>query len=748
MPQKKAGPEKGKKIARRVNMSHPSAPGPALRNRAEEKLKSEVRKPQSEDLHKLSNEESQRLVHELRTHQIELEMQNEDLRKAQEELTVSQRRYSDFYDFAPVGFFTFDGNGLIVEVNLPGARLLNFDRLSLINKPFPLFVDKEDRNIFLTYLREVFINQEMRSCEIRLGLKNVTIYAQLQSIAVEDNEDGTVFCKTVISDITPRRRAEAAVQSALGESRQRQAEVTALLDASRAVMEQREFKDTARLIFNSCKALIGATAGYVALLSKDGTENEVLFLDSGGLPCTVDPSLPMPVRGLREAAYRTGNIIYENDFSHSEWERFMPKGHTRLENVLFAPLIINGEAVGLLGLGNKPGGFTENDSRLASAFRKLASIALYNSRLFELLKTSEEKFRSVAQTASDAIISVDSGGRIIFWNSGAERIFGYRPDEVTDGSIALIIPERSIDGHLKGMKRVLSTGVSEIIGKSIETTGLKRDGSEFPVELSLARWETGEGVFFTAIIREITERKRMEEERERLLKELERSNADLEQFAYVASHDLQEPLRMVKSYMQLIRDRYKDKLDRDAGEFMDFAVNGAAHMQTLIHDLLAYSRVGSRSEPFALTDLNVPLRRALTYLRTLIADSGAEIKSGDLPAVNADETQMVQLFQNLIGNAIKFRGSGPPRVLISSELKENEWTVRVSDNGIGIDPRHYDRIFDVFKRLHSADKYPGTGIGLAVCRKIVERHGGRIWVESELGKGTAFYFALPATGSS
>ncbi len=199
-----------------------------------------------------------------------------------------------------------------------------------------------------------------------------------------------VICSRLRSEIIDRKRAEESLKNALTGTQQRQAEISALLRASRAVLEQREFKDITWNIFDSCKNLIGATAGYVALLSEDGTENEVLFLDSGGLPCTVDPSLPMPIRGLREVVYRTGKAVYENDFSHSEWMKFMPEGHTNLDNVLFAPLVIQGQAVGLLGLGNKTVGFTENDAKLASAFGELAAIALHNSRLVKDLQKSKD----------------------------------------------------------------------------------------------------------------------------------------------------------------------------------------------------------------------------------------------------------------------------------------------------------------------------------------------------------------------
>jgi PAS domain S-box-containing protein len=248
---------------------------------------------------------------------------------------------------------------------------------------------------------------------------------------------------------------------------------------------------------------------------------------------------------------------------------------------------------------------------------------------------------------------------------------------------------------------------------------------------------------YRGVGRDITERKTAEAALRQAHDELARSNAELEQFAYVASHDLQEPLRMISSYTQLLLRRYGDRLDGDAREFMDYIVDGAARMKQLIEDLLAYSRVGTRHAQFEPVDCEAVLARALGNLRAAIAAAGATVTHDPLPTLTADQSQLLQLLQNFIGNALKFRGERAPLLHIGAADRGGEWEFSVRDNGIGIEPQYFERIFLVFQRLHGKSEYPGTGIGLAICKKVVARHGGRIWVESKLGEGSTFHFTLP-----
>jgi two-component system, sensor histidine kinase and response regulator len=284
--------------------------------------------------------------------------------------------------------------------------------------------------------------------------------------------------------------------------------------------------------------------------------------------------------------------------------------------------------------------------------------------------------------------------------------------------------------------------VSGALGDMTAVACIKRGATDYVLKDGLARLPES--------IRRALEEKhqrqlrlQVEKNLARKVEELARSNADLEQFAYVASHDLQEPLRMVTAYTQLLGERYKGKLDENADKFIGYASEGAQRMQVLIQDLLAFSRVGRNGVPSASVDCNGVMEEVRQTLSTAIQESGALITNGKLPAIWVDRTQITQVFQNLIGNAIKFRGKEPPVISVEAEELDNQWLFRVSDNGIGIAPEYAENIFVVFQRLHARTEYPGNGIGLAICKKIVERYGGRIWVESQAGSGSTFKFTIP-----
>jgi PAS domain S-box-containing protein len=364
----------------------------------------------------------------------------------------------------------------------------------------------------------------------------------------------------------------------------------------------------------------------------------------------------------------------------------------------------------------------------------------------QALRDSEERFRTTFQLAASGISEVVDG-RFVRVNRSLCEILGYPEEELIGKSVKEVSHPDDRDVTDAERRRIVR---GEIESARFEKRYVRGDGTVVWCELAIALVRRADGTprYEIGIFDDITERKAAEEALNEAHEELKRSNAELEQFAYVASHDLQEPLRMVSSYTQLLMRRYGERLDGDAREFTAYIVDGATRMKQLIEDLLAYSRVGTKGKDFKPAPVEASLRRAIVNLRAAIEESGAAVTYDALPVVEADDTQLAQLFQNLIGNALKFRSASVPRIHVSSIDRIEEWEITVSDNGIGIDPQYFERIFMVFQRLHNKVEYPGTGIGLAICKKVVERHGGRIWVESRPDEGSAFHFTLPKEGAA
>jgi PAS domain S-box-containing protein len=359
------------------------------------------------------------------------------------------------------------------------------------------------------------------------------------------------------------------------------------------------------------------------------------------------------------------------------------------------------------------------------------------------LAQMEGRYRGLLEAAPDAMVVVNQGGEIVLLNVQAEKQFGYRRDELLGQKVKNIIPEGFAERLVADALRSTEDALAQQIGTGIELSGRHKNGSEFPIEIMLSPLESASGILVTAAVRDITTRKAAEANLLEKVAELNRSNEELGQFAYIASHDLQEPLRMVASYTQLLSRRYKGKLDSDADEFIAFAVDGAGRMQRLIQDLLTFSRVGTKGRDLLATSSEEALQQALINLRGAIEQSGAQVTHDLLPSVMADETQLIQLFQNLIGNGIKYQKNGTPKVHVSAAKNGGDkYTFSVQDNGLGIDSQYFEKIFGMFQRLHKREEFAGTGIGLAICKKIVERHGGKISVESKVGQGSTFHFAL------
>ena len=399
-------------------------------------------------------------------------------------------------------------------------------------------------------------------------------------------------------------------------------------------------------------------------------------------------------------------------------------------------------------------------------------------RAATLVEANERRFRALLESAPDAMILADGAGAVTLVNSAFERLFGYGRQEAVGRPMREFLSERGkpiavptvpvpplpadgspesadlapspdaaparmpVQRELTQLQGALPAGRHE---------GVRKDGGRFPADLTFNPLDLAGGgpegsPQSITSVRDRTAQQAAEDKLRSYSEDLARSNAELERFAYVASHDLQEPLRMVSSYTQLLSRRYKGKLGTDADEFIAYAVDGATRMQTLINDLLAYSRVGTKPKEFAPVDAEAVLQRVLHDMQGTLESREATVVHDPLPKVLVDQVQLGQLLQNLLGNATKFRRpEEPPRVELTVRRRsERFWRFSVRDNGIGIDPKYFERIFVIFQRLHTKQEYAGTGIGLAICKKIVERHGGQLWVESEPGRGANFFFTLPA----
>jgi len=356
------------------------------------------------------------------------------------------------------------------------------------------------------------------------------------------------------------------------------------------------------------------------------------------------------------------------------------------------------------------------------------------------LEASREKYFDLYDLAPVGYVSINENGIILESNLTAAFMLSQERSYLVGQLFTRLIFREDQNIYYGCHKQLVETRENQICRIRM----VKKDGNPLWVRINISIAQGIDGsTRFRAVIIDISERKQVDEKLSQVMEELTRSNEELEKFAYVASHDLQEPLRMVSSFARLLKNRYKGKLDQDADDFINFAVDGANRMQVLITDLLAYSRVGRWGNEFKEESSDAVLERALSNLKVVVEQRGAVVTRDPLPVMMGDDSQLAQLFQNLIGNAVKFCKDRTPHIHVSSERRGNKWVFSVRDNGIGIAPEYFERIFLIFQRLHGKQEYPGTGIGLAICRKVAERHGGRIWVESEPGSGSTFYFTIP-----
>jgi PAS domain S-box-containing protein len=367
-----------------------------------------------------------------------------------------------------------------------------------------------------------------------------------------------------------------------------------------------------------------------------------------------------------------------------------------------------------------------------------------NAELERRVTERTAQLQAVADTANDGIISADDHGRIVYFNRGAERMFGFSAEEAGGQPLTILMPEASRDAHRAGLRRFLTTGQTRVIGRTLELTALKRDGTEFPIEISIASWSTTEGAFFTAILRDITDRKQAEETLKTVNEQMKTANKELEGFSYSVSHDLRAPLRAVVGFAKMLQEDHSEKLDQEARRKVSVIQGEAQRMGLLIDDLLAFSRMGRKEMQVTEFDMTELARSTYEGLNGHHEGPKAEFHLGSLPRAKGDRTLLGQVWTNLLLNALKFSSKREkPLIEVSAISDEKEHVYFVRDNGAGFDPRYQSKLFGVFQRLHDSSEFPGTGVGLALVQRIVVRHGGRVWADGKPDGGATFYFTLP-----
>ena len=617
-------------------------------------------------------------------------------KKAKRALRESEERFRQTFELAASGIGHVDLKGRFLRVNRALCRILGYTPEELAGKSVKDVSHPHDRGT-TDAARERMRAGDLESVHFEkryLRKDGAAVWVDLTVALVRDAERRPLYEIAVFDDITERKKADAQL---------------------------REQTDRLQL---------GQAAARMIIMDWDIANDSLTWSDS--------PEWlrgPLPASG----AYP----MFKEQVHEDDRQRFLATRNAAIAagqggSVEFRLVRTDGE---VLWVHSSQRIFLDDTG---TSVRMLAAMLDITERKAAdaALRESEARFRNLTALSSDWYWEQDAQFRFTMVSGGIEENLGIAPQE--------FIGRTRWDGPLIG-------ATEEQMAAHRATLEAHRPFEEFeygrrdPAGALHYISASGEPMFddagafrgYRGVGRDVTARRSAQEELRAAHDELSRSNAELEQFAYVASHDLQEPLRMVSSYTQLLGKRHGDKLDGDAREFMAYIVDGAARMKQLIEDLLAYSRVGTRGKDFKPVRLEAAVERARVNLRGALEDSGGEIAHDPLPEVEGDESQLVQLFQNLAGNALKFHGEEKPRIQISALEKDTEWEVSVQDNGIGIEPQYFERIFMVFQRLHDKGQYPGTGIGLAICKKVVDRHGGRIWVESAPGKGSRFVFTLP-----
>lgn len=596
---------------------------------------------------------------------------------------------TDFLESAPMALHLVGSDGTILWANAAELKLLGYTEDEYIGRNITDFhVDKPAIQEILSRLTE---GEELHELEARLRAKDGSIrYVAITSNAYRE-EGRLLHTRCFTRDITDQKRA-AELQERLA----------AIVESSDDAIIGKDLNGIIRSWNRGAERVFGYTAEEaigkpVSILAAPERENEI-------------PNI-------------IGRIRRGEQVDHYVTKRRAKDGRVLTVSLTVSPI--------------------RDDSGTIVGASKIARDITDRNRAAEL----HERLAAIVESSEDAIVSKDLSGIIRSWNRGAERIFGYTSDEVIGKPVSILAAPERQDEFPKIIDRIRRGERVE----HFETKRRTKDGRILTVSLTVSPIRDSSGTIIGAskVARDITDRVQAEEALRESNAALRRANADLEHFAYSASHDLQEPLRMVSNYSEMLRRKFGGQLGEKGDEYIRYTVEGAQRMQQLLKDLLAYTQASVLGdEPAEDVHANQALQQALSTLHAAITTSGARVTHDDLPAVRMHPFQLEQVFQNLIGNAIRYRREDVPEIHVAAKWIEGHWLFSIQDNGIGIEPKYSERIFGMFKRLHGNADYPGTGMGLAICQRIIHRTGGRIWVESELGRGSTFFFTAPAGETS
>ena len=631
---------------------------------------------------------------ELRRRMGELDETRGAIEKAWKALLQGRAILEGLFEFAPDAIVCVDREGRISRINKEAERLFGYAEGELVGQDHDILVPERFRAVHGANLRNYMSDAGVRTMGAGLELygrkKDGSEFPVEIALGPVETLEG-LYVLAIVRDVTDRKRLERA----LAESEERYRQLVENLPDAVAILSD------GKLVYcNGACAIMYGVPSVDDILGRPPLE-------------FIHPDY------RKLAGERIRQVLLEGKTVPFVEEKLLRADGSSIDiEVVSTPHVYRG----------KPA--------VQSILRDISS----RKQAERALQESEDRYRKLVELSPD-VVAIATEGKIAFLNEAGAKLFGVAsPEEMYGRPVLEIVHPDYQQIVTQRLRQVMELGEQAPL---IEEKILRRDGTVVWVEaVSRPFIYQGKNAMLS-VIRDISHHKALEEQLGDAATELTRSNKDLEQFAYAASHDLQEPLRMVTSFTQLLEKRYKGKLEKDADEFIGFIVDGATRMQAMISDLLDYSRVGTRGKAFQETDCEEVLRQATTNLIPAISESAAIVTHGPLPVVVADDGQMLRLFQNLVGNAIKFRSRETPRVHVSARRTDGEWEFSVRDNGIGIAPEFFDKLFVIFQRLHTREQYPGTGVGLAICKRIVERHGGRIWVESEAGKGSTFFFTLP-----